>query len=44
VALTVTLNNATTPGEAPVQFTVQAGGFTQTFAATVRYPACTPAT
>ena len=44
VALTFTLNNASTPGTAPLEFTVQAGGFTQTFAGTLAYPACTPAT
>lgn len=44
VALTFTLTNASSVGVAPLQFTVQAGSFTQTFAANLRYPACTPAT
>lgn len=44
VALTFTLNKALSAGTAPLEFTVQAGGFIQVFAATLSYPACTPAT
>lgn len=40
VALTFSLTKAAQAGEAPIEFTVSAGGFQQTFAAKLAYPAC----